>query len=333
MTTTTNETQDRREPTTTGAPPRLRAVFFGSPDFAVPSLEATARACELVAVVTQPDKPAGRGKAPTPPAVKVEAERLGVPLIQPTKMRDGSLLEALRPLDLDVAVVVAFGRILPKELLELPRLGCLNVHASLLPRWRGAAPIQRAVLAGDHETGVCIMQMDEGLDTGPVHRRVVTPIAPLETSGQLFDRLSQLGADALESFLRALPDVPPPTPQPGEGMTHAAKLEKHEGATDFTRPAKSVVDHVRGMDPWPSATARLRDDVLKLFAAERSDREAHGAAPGAILAIDDRGLHVACGEGAIAIRDVQAPGKKRMPAKAFAAGLRPSPVGERLTPS
>jgi methionyl-tRNA formyltransferase len=299
----------------------------------VPSLEATARACELTVVVTQPDKPAGRGKAPTPPAVKVAAERLGLPILQPTKMRDGTLCAALRPYDLDVAIVVAFGRILPRELLELPRLGCLNVHASLLPRWRGAAPIQRAVLAGDAETGVCIMQMDEGLDTGPVHRRVVTPIDPEETSGELFDRLAVLGADALEWFLRALPEVPPPEPQPAHGITHAAKLEKHEGETDFSRGAAAIVDHVRGMDPWPSATARLREDVLKLFAARPSPRAHDGAPPGTILAVDDLGFHVACGDGVVAIRDVQAPGKKRMPAKAFAAGLRPPPIGERLTPS
>ena len=308
----------------------MRAAFFGSPEFAVPSLEATARACELMVVVTQPDKPAGRGKAPTPPAVKLAATRLGVPVLQPTKLRDGSLLTSLAPYDLDVAIVVAFGRILPRELLELPRLGCLNVHASLLPRWRGAAPIQRAVLAGDANTGVCIMQMDEGLDTGPVHRRVETELGAQETSGELFERLAGLGAEVLESFLRALPDVPAPTAQPELGVTHAAKLEKHEGATDFARPARVVVDHVRGMDPWPSATARLREDTLKLFAAGLSDRADDSASPGTILAVDERGLHVACARGAVVVRDVQAPGKRRMPAKAFVAGLRPSPVGERL---
>ncbi len=191
----------------------LRAAFMGSPDFAVASLQAVARACDLRVVVSQPDRPAGRGRKLVAPAVKEAAAALGVPVLQPLKVRDGVLAAQLREHDLDVIVVTAYGRILPLEILEIPRLGCINVHASLLPRWRGAAPIQRAVLAGDRETGVAIMRMEEGLDTGPVYRVLATPIGPLETSGELFERLAPLGGELLEEFLRALPDVPAPTPQ------------------------------------------------------------------------------------------------------------------------
>src|SRR5690606_31487710 len=192
---------------------RLRAVFMGSPEFAVPSLEAVARTCDLLLAVTQPDKPAGRGRKLMPPAVKEAAIRLGVPVSQPVKVRDGTLAAALRELAPDVIVVTAYGRILPRAILEVPRHGCINVHASLLPRWRGAAPIQRAVLAGDAETGVAIMQMEEGLDTGPVFRAASTPIGAEETSGELFARLADLGGMLLEEFLREFPQVPPPTPQ------------------------------------------------------------------------------------------------------------------------
>ncbi|MCY1012175.1 methionyl-tRNA formyltransferase [Nannocystis pusilla] len=208
---------------------RLRAVFMGSPDFAVPSLEAVARTCELVLAVTQPDKPAGRGRKLMPPAVKEAALRLGVPVSQPVKVRDGTLAAQLQALTPDVIVVTAYGRILPRAILEVPRHGCINVHASLLPRWRGAAPIQRAVLAGDRETGVAIMQMEEGLDTGPVFRAARTPIDPEETSGELFLRLATLGGDLLAAFLGEFPDVPPPTPQDPSLATLAPILRKEEG--------------------------------------------------------------------------------------------------------
>ena len=204
----------------------LRAAFMGSPEFAVASLQAVAGACDLRVVVSQPDRPAGRGRKLVAPAVKEAAMALGVPVLQPLKVRDGVLAAQLREHDLDVIVVTAYGRILPKEILEIPRLGCINVHASLLPRWRGAAPIQRAVLAGDPETGVAIMQMEEGLDTGPVHRWLSTPIGPQETSGELFTRLAPLGGELLAAFLRDLPAVPPPTPQDEARMTLAPMLSK-----------------------------------------------------------------------------------------------------------
>jgi methionyl-tRNA formyltransferase len=309
---------------------KLRAAFMGSPDFAVPSLRATAAACELVLVVTQPDRRAGRGRKMAAPAVKVAAEALGIPVIQPRKLRNGKVAAELRALELDVVVVAAYGRILPLDILEAPRLGCINVHASILPRWRGAAPIQRAVLAGDRETGVAIMRMEEGLDTGPVYETATTPIGEAETSGELFVRLAELGGATLEAFLRRFPEVPPPTPQDDAAMTLAPMLSKEEGAIDWGRPARAIADHIRGMDPWPGATCQRGDDRLKLFTARVSDALAGDAAAGTVLKVDRRGLHVACAEGTVVIAELQPPGKRRMPAKAYAAG-KPFADGERLT--
>ncbi|MBX7078848.1 MAG: methionyl-tRNA formyltransferase [Nannocystaceae bacterium] len=308
----------------------LRAAFLGSPEFALPSLREVAARCDLRVVVCQPDRPAGRGRALTAPAVKQAALALGVPILQPTKMKDGTLAAALREHALDVAIVVAFGRILPPPLLALPRHGCLNVHASLLPRWRGAAPIQRAILAGDRETGVAIMQMDEGLDTGPVHAMVRTPIGPHETQGELFVRLAELGAATLGEFLTRFPDVAPPQPQPDDGVTLAPPLRKDEGRIDWSRSAQSLVDHIRGMDPWPLACCLRGGDELKLFAATLSPRGAAEHAAGTVLAIDAAGLHVAAGDGAaLCIAELQPAGKRRMPARAYAAG-RPFGTDERL---
>ncbi|MCA9663434.1 MAG: methionyl-tRNA formyltransferase, partial [Myxococcales bacterium] len=301
-----------------------------SPDFAVPSLRATAAACELVLVITQPDRRAGRGRKMAAPAVKVAAEALGIPVIQPRKLRNGKVAAELRALELDVIVVAAYGRILPLDILEAPRLGCINVHASILPRWRGAAPIQRAVLAGDRETGVAIMRMAEGLDTGPVYETATTPIGEAETSGELFSRLADLGGATLEAFLRRFPDVPPPTPQDDAAMTLAPMLSKEEGAIDWGRPARAIADHIRGMDPWPGATCERGDDRLKLFTARVSDVGPGDAAAGTVLQVDRRGLHVACAEGAVVVAELQPPGKRRMPAKAYAAG-KPFAAGERLT--
>ncbi|MEM6291217.1 MAG: methionyl-tRNA formyltransferase [Myxococcota bacterium] len=307
----------------------LRAAFMGSPDFAVPSLHAVASTCDLRVVVCQPDRPAGRGRKLKPPAVKVAAEPLGVPIVQPTKMRDGTLLETLRPHDLDIIVVTAFGRILPVDILELARLGCVNVHASLLPRWRGAAPIQRAVLAGDAETGVAIMRMEEGLDTGPVYRMVRTPIEPHETSGMLFERLATLGGEVLAETLRTFETLDPPKVQDESLATHAAMLAKPEGAVRWDAPAQAVVDHVRGMDPWPCAFTTRSDATLKLFGARLSTRDPAGVSAGTVLGVDADGLHVACATGAVCVSDVQPPGKRRMPAQAYATG-NPFDPGTRL---
>ncbi|HFE45352.1 MAG TPA: methionyl-tRNA formyltransferase [Nannocystis exedens] len=302
---------------------KLRAAFMGSPDFAVPSLRTTAETCDLVIVVSQPDRPAGRGRKLTPPPVKVAAKELGLRVIQPRKLRNGRVAAKLRALDLDVIIVTAYGRILPPAILEVPRYGCINVHASLLPRWRGAAPIQRAVLAGDSETGVSIMRMEEGLDTGPIYRMLRTPIADDETSGALFKRLALLGGEALESFLRELPNVPAPTPQDENLMTLAPILRKEEGAVDWNLPASAVAAHIRGMDPWPGATCMRANDRLKLFGGRPSDLDKpKEVAAGCVLAVDRRGVHVACGERVVLIQELQPPGKRRMPAKAYAAGKR-----------
>lgn len=309
---------------------KLRAVFMGSPDFAVPSLHAVHRRCDLRAVVTQPDRGAGRGRKLKPPAVRRAAEALGVEVLQPAKVRKGRLRALLEPYAPELIVVTAYGRILGPELLELPAHGCVNVHASLLPRWRGAAPIQRAILAGDAETGVAIMQMDVGCDTGPVYRMRATPIGPEETSGALFERLAVLGGELLDEFLAEFPELPPPRDQSElEGEpTHAAKLDKAEGEVDWSRPAARVVDHVRGMDPWPAAFSSRAGARLKLFAAARSalPRPAE-AAPGTVLAVDEQGLHVCCGEGVARIGEVQASGKRRMSARDYAAG-HPFAAGE-----
>lgn len=306
----------------------LRAGFMGSPEFAVPSLHAVARACDLRVVVTQPDRPAGRGRQLAAPPVKREAERLGVAVLQPTKVRDGTLAAALGEHALDLIVVVAYGRILPDDILELPRYGCINVHGSLLPRWRGAAPIQRAVLAGDGETGVAIMQMDAGMDTGPVYRTRAVDIGPHETTGELFERLSIVGGELLEDFLRVFPDVDAPIPQEHDRATHAAKLDKHEGVVDWSRPVARVIDHVRGMDPWPAATTRHGDKVLKLYGARTSELAAVGE-PGTVVGVDPQGLHVTCADGVVCISEIQPPGKRRMEARSYASG-NPMPAGLRL---
>lgn len=314
-----------REPALT-----LRAAFMGSPDFAVPSLHAVAKTCDLRAVVCQPDRPAGRGRKLKPPAVKVAAEPMGVPIHQPTKMKDGTLRDALALYDLDLIVVTAFGRILPKDMLDLPRLGCINVHASLLPRWRGAAPIQRAVLAGDPTTGVAIMRMEEGLDTGPVYRMVETPIEAHETSGMLFERLAVLGGDVLAETLAGVNErgaLGDPTPQDDTLATHAAMLSKAEGEVDWSWPAERVIDHVRGMDPWPSAFTARGELGMKLYEASPSKRGS--GAPGTVLVVDAHGMHVACGSGAVCIGAVQPAGKRRMTPEAYASG-RPFAPGERL---
>ncbi len=307
----------------TRAPTKLRAVFMGSPDFALPSLAAVAEHCDLRAVVSQPDRPAGRGRKLRPPAIKVAAEALAVPVLQPTKLRKGRLAQALAPFEPEIIVVTAYGRILPKDVLELPVHGCVNVHASLLPRWRGAAPIQRAVLAGDPEIGVAIMKLDVGCDTGPVFRMQATPLGPEETSGDLFLRLATLGGEVLGAFLAEFPNVPEPRDQSaleGEAV-HAAKLDKAEGEIDWTRPAARILDHIRGMDPWPAAWTTRAEQRLKLFSAGISARaRPESADPGRVLGVDADGLHVCAGEGVVRIGQIQAPGKRRMSARDYGSG-------------
>lgn len=299
----------------------MRVVFMGSPDFAASCLRAVASAHEVTLVVSQPDKPAGRGGQVHAPAVKTAAVELGLPVIQPKSARSGELEQALRAAGAELAVVVAYGKILPKAVLEaLPR-GCINVHASLLPKYRGAAPIQWAVIHGETETGVCIMQLDEGMDTGPVLLERRTPIGPDETSGELFTRLSTLGAEAL---LEALAGIEAgslaPATQDHTRATHAPMLTKADGAIDFAAPAAAVAARIRGVDPWPGAQATLRDQIVKLFRARAFGGGEQGSAPGTVLAIDADGAHVATLDGHIVIRELQAPGRKRMTAQQMAAG-------------
>lgn len=307
----------------------MRVVFMGSPDFAVPCLRALVDAGHEVAlVVSQPDKPAGRGGQLTAPAVKTAALALGLPVIQPKSARTGELASALRESGATLAVVVAYGKILPKAVLEaLPR-GCINVHGSLLPKYRGAAPIQWAVIDGEPETGVAIMQLDEGMDTGPVLLERRTPIGPDETSGELFERLAPLGARALVEALAQIEQLVP-VPQDHARATHAPMLAKADGAIDFAQPAAKVAARIRGVDPWPGAQASLRGQVVKLFRARESAR-ASGAA-GEVIAVDKDGMHVACGDGGVVvIREIQAPGRKRLTAKQFADG-RGVAVGDVLS--
>lgn len=305
--------------------PRLRLAFMGSPDFAVPSLNALIEAGhEIAAVYTQPPRPAGRGQRPKPSPVQVAAEAHNLPVRTPVTLKDPAEQMAFAELGLDAAVVVAYGLILPRPVLEAPRLGCLNVHASLLPRWRGAAPIQRAILAGDRETGVTIMVMDEGLDTGPTLLAERIPIGPDETAATLHDRLAALGARLIVAALDGLATGRlQPVPQPAEGVTYAAKLTRAEGRLDWRRPASVLERQVRALAPWPGAWFEAGGDRIKVLAAEPAPGE---GPPGRVL--DDR-LTVACGEGALRLTRVQRAGKAPMGAAEFLRGF-PLPAGTDL---
>lgn len=302
----------------------MRAIFFGTPQLAVPSLEAVASMAEVVRVVCQPDRPAGRGMKLRPPPVKERALELGLSVEQPTKVRTPELAASLRALEADVAVVIAYGRILPRAVLDAPRRGCVNVHASLLPRWRGAGPIQWSIVSGDRETGVCLMQMDEGMDTGPVIARRATPIEPDETSADLGERLARMGADLLRDVLPSWVDgTVEAVPQPSEGVTVAPLLEKEHGRIDWSAPARAVHDRVRGMYPWPGAYTTLDAQRVKIHRTTVVAEDGTPAEPGTVLRADaESGIVVACGRGSVALVDLQLEGKKRLGAGAFLAGHR-----------
>jgi methionyl-tRNA formyltransferase len=310
---------------------KLRVVFMGSPEFAVPCLEALLGTEDVVAVVTQPDKPSGRGLGLTPPAVKVRALAAGVPVLQPPSVRKppAALIfgEELRALAPDVCVVVAYGKILPPEMLAVPKLGCLNVHASLLPKYRGAAPIQWAIIRGERETGVTLMQMDAGMDTGDMLLTRALAIDEWVTAGQLHTRLAPLGAELLvEGLARLKAGTLEPRKQDDAEATMAPMLTKETGRVDFAAGARAVRDLARGCDPWPTAYTLLGGEPLKLFRAKVIS--GHGA-PGVVMGADRDGLLVGCGDDAIAFGELQLPGKKRMPATALLAG-RQMPVGTKL---
>lgn len=292
-------------------PPAVRIAFFGTPHFAVPALDALAKAHEVVLVAAQPDKPSGRGMEVKPPAVAVRARELGLPLIQPPKVREA--IEDVKRVAPDVAIVVAYGKILPLALLEIPKHGFLNIHGSILPRWRGAAPIQRAIEHGDVETGVTIMRVDEELDHGPMLAIAKTPIGPDEHTPALAARLSTLGATALLDVLGSLDGIEE-TPQDHALATFAPKIEKSEGQIDWNASAQSIYDKFRAFDPWPGIFTK---DGLKLLDITPATGN---QPPATVISIDD-GVTIACGDGAIRVITMQRPGKPRAAAGDVARGL------------
>ena len=294
----------------------MRIVFAGTPDFAVPALRAVLDRGEVVAVYTQPDRPAGRGRGVQASPVKIEALARGIDVLQPETLRTQVSRDALRALKPDLMVVVAYGLLLPPKILEIPRHGCWNVHASLLPRWRGAAPIQRAIEAGDRETGVCLMQMEQGLDTGPVLLCQKTPVGADETAGQLHDRLARLGAQTLSDGLGLLRAgiKPVAIPQPTDDrVAYAHKLEKTEAKLDWTQPADVLARKVRAFNPWPMAEAMLEGERVRIHAA-RPMALMHKLPPGRLLLAGKTGLDVACGEGALRITMLQREGGRAITA-------------------
>ena len=287
----------------------MRIVFAGTPEFAVPSLRAAHARAEVVACYTQPDRPAGRGRELTRSPVKLQAEAWGIPVLQPETLKSKDTQQSLRELAPDVLVVVAYGLILPRAVLEIPRYGCWNVHASLLPRWRGAAPIQRAIEAGDSETGVCLMQMEAGLDTGPVMLTQRIAIGAEETGGQLHERLAELGASVLMDGLGLLRAGMRPIPQPQapDGVTYAHKLDKQEARLDWSQPAPVLARKVRAYEPWPVAEGVVAGERLRIRGAVALDLR-HAAEPGTLLAASKQGLDIACGQGALRLRVIQRAG-------------------------
>lgn len=291
----------------------MKIIFMGTPDFSVPVLQALAARHQVLAVYTQPPRPAGRGKADRPSPVHLKAKELGLPVRHPARLKDPDDQAEFVALGADVAVVVAYGLILPQAVLDAPRLGCLNIHASLLPRWRGAAPIHRAIMAGDATTGICIMQMEAGLDTGPVLLRSETAIGPQETTAELHDRLSAMGADLIVQALDHLPDLPP-QPQPGLGVTSAAKIDKAEARVNFHQPAQVVDRQVRGLSPFPGAWVMVGAERVKLL---RTRVVAGTGAPGQVL----HGFTIACADGAVEVLEAQREGKRPMAAADVLKGL------------
>ncbi len=304
----------------------LGLLFLGSAPFAVPALSALARGPHrILAVLCQPPRPAGRGLEARPTAVQAAAERLGLEVRTPASLRDPAVQAGLAALGADLAVVAAYGLLLPPAVLAIPRLGCVNLHASLLPRWRGAAPIQRAILAGDAATGVCLMRMEAGLDTGPVYARRETPIGPRETAGALHDRLAALAAELLLAELPALEaGRAVPVPQPAEGVTYAAKLGPEDQRLDLGRDARELDRRVRALAPRPGAFLEARGERLLVLEAEPV--AAPPGAPGEVVAAP---LVVACGQGALSLRRVQRAGRRAMTALELQRGF-PLPVGTRL---
>jgi methionyl-tRNA formyltransferase len=294
-------------------------VFMGSPDFAVPSLRALAQKYPVVGVITQPDRESGRGRTLVAPPVKVAAVELGLPILQPEKLRAPESMAQLRAWAPELIVVAAFGQILRPVVLELPRFGCVNVHGSLLPRWRGAAPIQAAILAGDEETGITIMKMDVGVDTGSMLAKRAIPILPEDTAGSIFEKMAVLGADLLMETLPAyLAGEIKPQPQPEEGATYASMLKKEDGLLDFTRTAQELARRVQAFNPWPGTWVMLDGVPLKIHKAHVAEGKGE---PGSKLVVQGVPA-IATQDGLLVLDEVQPAGKKSMPGRAFLAGAR-----------
>ncbi|WP_109312269.1 methionyl-tRNA formyltransferase [Ruegeria sp. AU67] len=301
----------------------MRVVFMGTPDFSVPVLDTLVEAGhDIVAVYCQPPRPAGRGKKDRPTPVHARAEALGLTVRHPVSLKSSDEQDAFAALNADVAVVVAYGLILPQPILDATAQGCLNIHASLLPRWRGAAPIHRAIMSGDAQTGICIMQMEAGLDTGPVLMREATDIGIEETTDQLHDRLSIMGSKLIVEALHDLPDLSP-EPQPEVGVTYAAKIDKSEARIDWSRPAAEVDRQIRGLSPFPGAWTEIDGDRVKLLASRLAEGQ---GVPGEAL---DDALTIACGEGAVDLLRLQRAGKGAQDKETFLRGW-PVAKGSRI---
>lgn len=300
----------------------MNVVFMGTPEFAVPTLEKLIENHHVMAVVTQPDKQKGRGKKVSFPPVKESAMKHGISVLQPVKARDEEFIEHLEELNPDVIVVVAYGQILPERILKIPEYGCINVHGSLLPKYRGAGPIQWAVLNGEKETGITTMYMEKGLDTGDMIDKAVISLDEKETSGTLHDKLMVLGADLLIETLSKLEDgTAVRTKQIDEDSTYAPMLSKEMGRIDFTKSAAQIEQWVRGLNPWPSAYTELEGKTMKIWDADAVDYDGDGR-PGTVVEVTKKQIVVACGENALALNEIQLSGKKRMAVQAFLAGSK-----------
>lgn len=306
----------------------MKVLFAGTPDFAVAPLKALAEQHEIVGVFTQPDRRAGRGKKLTPPPVKVLAEALGIPVYQPSSLKNQA--EIIRGLNADVMVVVAYGMLLPQSILDIPRLGCINIHASLLPRWRGAAPIQRAIEAGDQETGVSIMRMELGLDTGPVFQMLKTDITDTDTSASLHDKLASLGSQGICETLATLSENPmiQPTKQDDGLSTYAKKISKQEAVIDWSQSAEQIARKLRAFIPWPGCQTQHGDTRLRLWQASVVTNE-HNETAGVILDVNEQGATVACGADSLRLEVLQRDGSKALTYKEFANGY-PLHPGDQL---
>ena len=300
-------------------PQELRTVFMGTPDFALQTLQGLIDAgCKMVGVYTQPDRPKGRGKQLAAPPVKELAQKYDIPVYQPLKLRQSEAVAELEALAPDLIVVVAYGQILPKRVLEIPAHGCINVHASLLPKYRGAAPINKAIIDGETETGITTMYMDVGLDTGDMLVKKALSIGPEETAGELHDRLASLGRETMEETLRQLcAGTLQREVQDDEQSTYASLMKKEDGRIDWSRSAQEIHNHVRGLDPWPGAYTTINGELLKL--AETRPEAAEGL-PGNVIAADKNGVCVACGSGSLRIQQLQLAGRKRLAAADFLRG-------------